>query len=252
MIRQSKNQGATLKHMKTKMSYSVSRLPELPGLKALNFRRIAKNGFGDPGNTYPHSMTWFKDHLYVGTTRYNLSIHGVALAAKIKAGLKGAECLSVWPVELPETFHEIFDLDLCAQIWRYNPRTDVWTNVFRSPTFLTSHGFHTPLSFGFRSLTAFQGKSDPSPALYFPTWVTTYGPATTLFRSLDGIIFEKGSHPGLGLGDAFRGARALVAFKDRLFTAPVSGNKKGQRGQHWNAGTMIGTRFSKQASTKPS
>ena len=39
------------------------------GLKEKDFHRIAKNGFGDRHNAYPHSMVWFNDYLYVGTTR---------------------------------------------------------------------------------------------------------------------------------------------------------------------------------------
>jgi len=43
-----------------------------PGLREDNFRKICVNGFGDPLNAYPHSMMWFKDRLYVATTRANL------------------------------------------------------------------------------------------------------------------------------------------------------------------------------------
>ena len=56
---------------------NLAELPSNPqGLAAYNFRKISQNGFGDGYNAYPHSMIWFKDHLYVGTTRANLQCSG--------------------------------------------------------------------------------------------------------------------------------------------------------------------------------
>ena len=53
------------------------RRPEVeppPGLHESNFRKICENGFGDGYNAYAYSMAWFRDHLYVGTSRANLSL----------------------------------------------------------------------------------------------------------------------------------------------------------------------------------
>src|SRR6516162_2484706 len=47
-------------------------LERRPGLSMRNFTCIAQGGFGDGHNSYAHSMTWFDNMLYVGTTRQNL------------------------------------------------------------------------------------------------------------------------------------------------------------------------------------
>ena len=52
------------------------RTQDQPGLIAKNFRKISINGFGNPYNSYAHSLAWFRDHLYVGTTRAPLAYRG--------------------------------------------------------------------------------------------------------------------------------------------------------------------------------
>ena len=84
------------------------------GLAPKNFRRIARNGFGDALNSYPHSMTWFRDRLYVGTTRSNLCLFKVSKISKK---------LDRWPVECPD---KVYDQDMRAQIWRYHPEAASW------------------------------------------------------------------------------------------------------------------------------
>jgi len=49
------------------------------------------------------------------------------LMRKRQAGSLG---LDVWPVEGPV---DPFELDLCAEIWAYDPRLDVWERAFKSP-----------------------------------------------------------------------------------------------------------------------
>ncbi|HFQ91017.1 MAG TPA: SAM-dependent methyltransferase [Desulfobulbus sp.] len=198
-----------------------------PGLREGNFRCIADRGFGDPGNAYPHAMAWFRDHLYVGTTRHNLAQRGAVLGVE-NARVDHPVNMAVWPVELPETFHGIFDYDMRGQIWRYNPGTGSWKRVFISDTVMTGDGFEAPVSFGFRNLVPFRCKGETVPALYAPTWGTSQSPPTMMLRTYDGEDFELVSEPGLGLGEGFRGARPLVAFKGRLFIAPVMGKKKAQ------------------------
>src|SRR5678815_4002900 len=46
----------------------------IPGLEQYQFRLIASGGFGDPLNSYAHTMAWFCERLYVGTTRANLCL----------------------------------------------------------------------------------------------------------------------------------------------------------------------------------
>ncbi|GEM_PF-420938 len=198
-----------------------------PGLLEKNFRCVADRGFGDPGNAYPHAMVWFRDHLYVGTTRHNLALRGAVLGVE-NARVDHPVNMAVWPVELPDTFHGIFDYDMRAQIWRFDPRTEKWKRVFVSDTVMTDDGFEAPVSFGFRNLVPFRCRGETMEALYAPTWGTSLSPATMMLRTYDGENFEFVSEPGLGLGSGFRGARPLVAFKDRLFIAPVMGKKKAQ------------------------
>lgn len=181
------------------------------GLTIKNFRKIAPNGFGDPHNAYPHSMAWFKNHLYVGTTRANLINRGV--------GQEREWIGEVWPVKLPES---VWDIDLRAQIWRFNPETEEWRKVFTAPWVTGKSGFNVPLSWGFRSMAVYQGKSDTAPALYVPTWATHERPGSVMLRSVDGLNFEIVSEPGFGFGDPLpRVMRGLLVFKDRLFASPA-------------------------------
>ena len=189
-----------------------------PGFTARNFRKISPNGFGDLHNAYPHSMTWFHDHLFVGTTRDNLAMRGV--------GQDPQWIGEAWPVKLPEN---IWDLDLRAQIWRYNPITFEWAKTYTSPMIKGMDGFDVPQSAGFRVITPFQGISDSDYALYVPTWATHQRPMTEILRSEDGINFGVVSEPGLGLPDPKpRVLRGLIPFKDRLFTSPAMGQTRRQ------------------------
>ena len=189
------------------------------GLTGRNFRKIAPNGFGDPQNCYPHGMTWFKDYLFVGTTRANL-----ANRAKQISSLTPEKLGEIWPVRIPESY---FDNDLRAEIWRYHPPTDAWKRVFVSPIVKGVDGFDVPVCVGFRCMTPFQGTNDAAPALYAPTWGSHQTPGTLMLRSEDGDSFEVVSEPGLGIEDNKpRSLRGIVPFKGRLFTSPVVGQKR--------------------------
>jgi cyclopropane fatty-acyl-phospholipid synthase-like methyltransferase len=186
------------------------------GLTGQNFRKIAPNGFGDPYNSYPHSMIWFKDHLYVGTTRGNIHLLWFTMGENVSR-------FSVWPVQQPAN---PYDLDLRGQIWRYNPRTGEWRQIYLSPMLMGKEGFEVPLSIGFRGITVFQGKSDPEPALYCTTWASSKGPGPVLLRSFDGVDFDQVSRPGLG-DPTVATIRAVVPFQGKLFLSPT-GTTKGK------------------------
>src|SRR6266849_9683283 len=110
------------------------------------FDRISENGFGDGQNAYAHSMAWFQGYLYVGTTRNNLCL--------IKSNPK-RDTLRQWPVEVPA---DLYDLDMRAQIWRYNPRTNHWQRVHVSPLVRGVKGRKVPREIGYRKMIVFQGK----------------------------------------------------------------------------------------------
>lgn len=186
------------------------------GLTAQNFRKISPNGFGDPYNSYPHSMIWFKDQLYVGTTRANLHLLWFTMGENVGR-------FAVWPVEHPA---DPYDLDLRGQIWRYNPHTKQWRQVYLSPLLMGKEGFEVPLSIGFRGITVFQGKSDPEPALYCTTWASSKGPGPVLLRSYDGSSFDQVSPPGLG-DPTVATIRTVVPFQGKLFLSPT-GTTKGK------------------------
>jgi hypothetical protein len=177
------------------------------GLEQWQFTQIAKNGFGDPLNAYAHTIEWFQGRLYVGTMRANLCL------------LKGRLPLSVhsWPVKCPE---EVFDLDLRAQIWRYDLERQEWQQVYISPMIVGRREELVPREIGYRSMTVFQGPNDARPALYLTTWASSRAQGPLILRSTDGEEFVPVSEPGLGNATVLA-FRSLVAFNGRLYTAPV-------------------------------
>jgi ubiquinone/menaquinone biosynthesis C-methylase UbiE len=173
-----------------------------------DFTCIARNGFGDPYNGISHSMAYFQDHIYVGTSRCNLHMIGVN---------KTRPSMSIWPVKCPD---DIYQLDRRAQIWRHNPRIGEWQQVYISPMIPGNDGTEVPQDIGYRSQAIFQGTSDPMPALYVCTWSPSRGKAPQLLRSLDGLTFDRVGT--LGSGDrAHNTFRTLLAFKGRLYTSPT-------------------------------
>lgn len=206
-----------------------SQLSTQTGLCAGNFVRVASNGFGDPVNAYPHSMLWFNEHLYVGTTRACLAHRG-RRRAETDPQLLGA----IWPVPIPR---ELFEIDLRSQVWRYHPPSDAWTRVFTSPT-VSHEGMEVPLSIASRAMASFQSRHESAPALYLPTMGSRYTPQAVMLRSQDGVQFDVLSEPGMGIPDPYkpRGVRTLVSFKSWLFTSPVVGQQEGESN---DAGFMI-------------
>lgn len=198
---------------------AVSQPATARGLIEQDFARVAQYGFGDPQNTYPHSMVWFNDHLYVGTSRGNLAHAGKQRL--VKTGLEGVE---IWPVPLPE---ESFDIDLRAEIWRYDPRRNEWVRLFQSPWVTGKDGYDVPMSIGFRTMAVYQGKSDPAPVLYCPTWGSHQTPYTTLLRCADGEHFSVVGERGMGMPDPKpRCLRGFVTFRNKLFTSPGMGQAR--------------------------
>lgn len=190
------------------------------GLSTHDFRRVSANGFGDGYNSYPHSMAWFQDHLYVGTSRSVLSARG-----RWRLETRPDWLGQIWPVRIPDG---LFDNDLRSQIWRYHPPTDTWSMVYISPLTTGIDGYQVPLSCGFRAMAVFQGVGDSVPALYVPTWGSHQTPESLMLKSTDGVNFEVVSDPGLGFPDPHqpRGVRAFISFKGRLFSSPAVSRKR--------------------------
>ena len=195
----------------------MSELTKL-GLHRADFRKICVNGFGDGNNAYAHSMAWFKNHIYVGTTRANLCL--------LRHSMKQIT-IDIWPVECPYPVYspEFEQFQARAEIWRYSPLLDRWERVYQAPIVLGNTGEEMSRDLGYRGMVVFQGKSDPEPALYVSTWSRSRGNGPLLLRSEDGKTFIPVSKPGL-VGLPVTSFRTLVPFKGRLFTAP-SGAAKG-------------------------
>jgi hypothetical protein len=191
--------------------------PPQPGLSREHFRLICPNGLGDPHNSYAHSMTWYKNHIYVGTTRSNFCM--------LKIGMKMLSAdtskLAIWPVECPETVEDIYKLDRRAQIWRYNPVTDHWQMVFQAPMVMGLEDKEVARDIGYRTMVVFQGPSDPEAALYVGTWTPGKGPGPVIMRSFDGETFEVVSDYGI-IGQPITTTRLLIPFQGRLFTSPTA------------------------------
>ncbi|MFH1158197.1 MAG: hypothetical protein V1721_04860 [Pseudomonadota bacterium] len=177
-----------------------------PGLDKDDFRLVSQGGFGDGVNAYAHSMAWFKDHLYVGTTRGNFPL----MRKRLPIGM------DPWPVECPK---DPFELGLNSEIWRYSPVSGEWRRMLQSPTITGSKGEVIPESFGHRSMEVHEN------ALYVTTWSPASGPGPLILRSEDGVRFQSTCEPGL-LGLPVTAIRTMAAFKDRLYTTP-SGSRGG-------------------------
>jgi hypothetical protein len=194
-----------------------NRLGIRPGLNKEHFRLIAYGGFGDGHNSYALSMVWWNGRLYVSTIRGMFS-----LLRKRQAGSVG---LDVWPVEGPI---DPFDLDLCAEIWAYDPRIDRWERALKSPMIDGTGGIRIPREVSYRAMTTHREAAGRVPVLYACTWSPARGPGPIVLRSEDGRRFEPTCEPGL-VGLPVTTIRSLTSFKGRLFTTPT-----GTRGGNQN------------------
>jgi hypothetical protein len=178
------------------------------GLRRSDFRKAAPNGLGDRYNAYPHSIIWFRDRLFVGTTRANICMLKVS---------KMPTNLGVWPVDCPD---HLYELDMRAQIWALDPATGLRELRFRSPMIQGKDGSTIPRDMGYRGMEVFQGESDPEPALYISTYASAKSFGPLVLRSVDGYEFEPVTEYGLA-GLPITTIRTLTAFKGRLFTTPT-------------------------------
>jgi SAM-dependent methyltransferase len=172
------------------------------------FERVSANGFGDRENAYAHSMAEFRGRIFVGTTRNNLCL--------VKTNPK-RDTMRPWPVRCPDN---VYDLDMAAQIWAYEPLTGTWELVHRAPAVPGTGGRIVPRDIGYRGMTVFQGASDPAPALYVSSMSWHGAPGSCFLRSRDGRSFEKVGAPGLEDSTA-SSFRSLVPYRGRLYTSPA-------------------------------
>ncbi len=192
-----------------------------PGLRQRDFERIAENGFGDGNNGYAYSAAWFKNRLFIGTSRANLCLLKFAMPFV---------SINVWPVDCPyENYTPEFERTSArGEIWRYDPLLDHWQRCYQAPFLRGRDGSTFARDLGYRVMAVFQGESDSEPALYVVSWSRSRGFGPDVLRSRDGETFETMPNPRFKSDDpnlVVTAIRTLVPFKGRLFTAPTGASQ---------------------------
>lgn len=184
------------------------------------FKPIATEGFGDPHNSYAHSMAWFRGSLYAGTSRDLLAL------LKLFPPPGDPASMQPWPVRVPDNVEK---LDLRAEIYRWVAATKGWERMHISPLIIGRNQRPVARDIGYRGMTVYRGLSDPAAALYLcGISSVSRGTGARLLRSVDGRTFAAVSAPGLG-NPSISTLRALVPFDGYLFAAPTGSGKS------WNS-----------------
>ena len=130
-------------------------------------------------------MAWFQDHLFVGTGRGPLRPMGLS-----------PEALEEYPLlarlAARRRSRRTREQEAGAQIWRFDPRTDTWEQVYESPWVIGLDGSECPRDRSVRARAVYQGTSDASPALYMG--IGSMEGQVVIVRSGDGDSFEETDH----------------------------------------------------------
>jgi hypothetical protein len=215
-------------------------------LVANNFRYAAPRGFGDFNNSWAQAMIWWNNNLYVGTSRDSLC-QSLFAVNEVAVGLLGqtiGDELLPYPPMSPNLTctPNPAALPLAAQIWRWSPATNQWTQVYESPDVLPNPGpgppappetgYFLPYEVSFRGFAPFT-ESDGTQALYAfgvnstLTWYNAALPPPRILRTTDGVNWTPvPQDPGTFLGDlnaidppTNNGSyRSPVSYNGMLFT----------------------------------
>jgi|CXWL01.1.fsa_nt_gi hypothetical protein len=180
------------------------------------FRRIGNQGFGDPANSYPWSMAWFRNKLYIGTNHNFLCL---------TRSIRDTGDAGVNP-EVPNDCNpDFYANDFRGRIYSYDPVTEVIELVYISPTanVLTSDGSRTdiPVDLGYRTMIVFT-EPDGTQALYVGSFISNElpGPPPRILRSVDGRSFAP--LPGtVSDNPIYTSYRSLTAFNGRLYVLAI-------------------------------
>ncbi len=188
---------------------------ETRALTREDFVPVAPQGFGDRQNSWAWSMEWFQGGLVVGTNRAYNCIEKAAIA-RVYAPFV------VYPPEDPdiECEPDWNDLPLQAEIWRWEPETDEWNRVFRSPRDVPipqAPEKNTSREMGFRNMHIHEDTLYASSVS--PRFLYDGAPGGRILRSTDGVHFAPvPQDPGTFLGElentSFRG---MATYKGRLY-----------------------------------
>jgi hypothetical protein len=220
-----------------------------------NFFQSAPRGFGDRNNSWAQAMIWWKNNLYVGTSRQSVCTSLYALHEYVFTPILGplVDRYFPYPPRDPDLScaPDGADLSLQAEIWRWSPATNTWQRVFQSPATLDNPGpgapaaprtgKKVPYEIAFRGFSA-HTESNGTQALYAfginstVLWDRTKLPPPRILRSTDGVNWTPvPQEPGTFLGELpfdpdHSSFRSPVSFNGKLFV--LSGPIFGQ-------GTMI-------------
>jgi hypothetical protein len=179
---------------------------------------MTPEGFGDRQNSWAWSMVWFNGKLLVGTNRAN------GCVAKADGHLTNPK------IPYPPPDPDILcapnpdDLPLQAEIWSWDPSTNMWTMVYQSPNDIpipgTSPQLYTAADIGYRNMYIFTEQSGTQ-ALYVSSCRSIFKgvPGARVLRTTDGVNFAPlAQDKGTVLGDlnstCFRGA---TTYNSKLY-----------------------------------
>jgi hypothetical protein len=173
-----------------------------PGPRPEDFRRIASGGVKDRLNAHPLALKWFHGRLLVGSLRSEFALEGATSAFEI-APVEGAAGAAGG-----------------ARIYGWSGETGVWTEFYRTPSAPDADGALSPREAGICSVAEFGS------ALCFATLAGAPGGRGALLQCTDKLAFESLPLPS-EFGDGVFGARALTAFKGRLFATAADPDAAG-------------------------
>lgn len=180
------------------------------------FQRIGERGFGDSANSYPWSMVWFKDRLYIGTNHNFLCL---------TRSIRDTGDAGVNP-EVPDDCNpDFYANDFRGRIYSYEPVTGQIELVYISPTVnvLTSDGTRVdvPVDLGYRTMIVYS-EPDGTEALYAGSFISNEipGPPPRLIRTVDGRNFAE--IPGtVSNNTLYTSYRSLTSFNGKLYVLAI-------------------------------
>jgi hypothetical protein len=216
-----------------------------------NFFPSAPRGFGDRNNSWPQTMVWWHNHLYVGTSRQAscTSLFAIWNGIRTLTSQAFADFWFPYPPHDPDLScaPDGADLSIQAEIWQWTPGTDSWQRVFQSPLDLDNPGTGAPgdpvpvgkklpYEIAFRGMEAYTDP-DGTEALYAfgvnstVMWDRSKLPPPRILRTTDGVNWVPlPQTPGTFLHDLpfnpdHSSFRSPVSFGGRLFvlSGPIFG-----------------------------
>lgn len=214
---------------------SIAAAQTFPALTRSDFSPVVAQGgllpqgFGDRQNSWAWSMAWFKGKLVVGTNRS----YDCMVAASINRALP---FVPYPPPDADELCTPDYrDLPLRAEIWTWDPATNIWARVYQSPADLPNPDNPAkPLArdVGYRYMYVFT-EPNGAEALYVSGLSSRfiYGaavPGGRLLRTTDLVTFQAvPQSPGTVLGDQRNaGFRGITSYKGKMYiiAGSIEGN----------------------------